>query len=200
MTELPDDPPSNVHKLRRKEPEPPTGETALPEHKRLFDEFIRAGVEGIYVKNYLARCQPDLLIQPFKRSNGEDVVYVGINHASELAQHIEWLGGNFCEERITFSVQPDGSLHRNIEILPVIDRDNANSCRINATLFPRQAREFVDYVMSDPADDLEGILRFLEVDDNERREIAVFHRGFRRRHFVANKALVSSGLDITALH
>jgi hypothetical protein len=199
MTDIPDLPP-NVRKFERKEPKPPASEPKLPEHKQLFDEFVQRGVKGTYIKTYLARCRPDLLIQPFKRSKGEDVVYVGIDHASELAQHIDWLGGEFCEERIAFSVKPDGSLHRNIEILPVVDRDNASSCSINTTLLPRQAREFVDYVMDDPADDLEGILRFLEVDENERRQIALFHRGFRRRHFVANEALAQSGIDIDTLH
>lgn len=198
MAELPDDS-SNVRKLFKEESEVPKL-PEVPTHKQLFDDFIREGIKSTYITNYLARCLPDLEIKPFKRSKGEDVVYVGIDHESDIAHHVDWLGGEFCEEHIAFSVKPDGSLHRNIEILPVIDRSNANSCIINTTLLPRQAREFVDYVMGDPSDDLEGILRFLVLDDDERQQIALFHRGFRRRYFLANKALAQSGIDIDALH
>lgn len=191
MTELSDNT-YNVRDLTKKEPK-------LPEHKKLFDEFIREGMSSYYIMGGLADCRPDLRIHPFISGN-DKIMYVAVDHASELAKDIDWLGGDLCDENIAFSIKPDGSLQRIIEITPSIAPQEIDSPHISANLGSEKSRDFVNYVMGYPGKDIEGILPFLEINDEERQEIASLHRRFRRRHFVANKALVRSGLDITALH
>ncbi len=189
MTELPDLP-SNVHDLIK-----------IPEHKKRLDEFIKEASRSQYIKGCLSKCRPDLRIQPFMQSEDEDLIYVGVDHESELACQIDWLGGDFCNERINFSVQPGGSLLRVIELIPPIDPHKIDSHYVNANLGVDKAIEFVEYVMGEPAEDLEGILPFLEVDNREQLEIALLHREFRRKHFdfVAQVAIEHSELSTDTL-
>ena len=164
----------------------------IPQHKKIFDEFIAEAVHSSYILDYLFQCYPDLRLSPSNVDGSEQALRVEIDHGSKLAEEIDWLGGNFCNEKISFTVEPDGSLHRVIEIFPKKNPRKINSRYIHANLGTGKAREFTNYVMDEPWENLEDILPFLEIDDEERQEIANLHRGFRHKYFVANSALAQS--------
>lgn len=166
--------------------------TEPPKHKQLFDEFVAEAVNSYYILDYLFLCYPDLYLSPGNAYGGEQVMCAEIDHSSELAQEVDWLGGDFSQEKITFSVQQDGSLLRIIEISPKINPSKAESGYINANLGTAKGREFTEYVMGEPWENVEGILPFLEINDEERQEIDSLHHNFRRRYFIANASLAHS--------
>ncbi len=161
----------------------------VPQHKQFFDEFVDTALNSTYILDNLFLAYPELSIHPSNPHGNEQAIRIGIDHSSELAHEIDWLGGNFCQEKISFLVQRDGSLLRIIEISPTTDPRKANSRYINANLGTGKAREFTNYITGDPWKDIQGILPFLELDDDERQEIASLHQKHRREYFVANAAV-----------
>lgn len=184
MTEIPKGF-GDVHPLFEKPPE-------LPEHKRLFDKFVTETLQGFPVLDDLFSCFPELYIQPVGNYEDERFIKITVDHSSLLAKQVDWLGGDLCNENITFSIQTDGSLLRITELSPTIDPHKIESCYINANLGTGAARRFCEYITDKPWEDVEGILPFLEINDEERQEIDSLHHNFRRRYFIANAALARS--------
>lgn len=163
-----------------------------PKHKQLFDDFVEEAFHSSHIMDGLFLCNPDLELAPSYFYSEENLMCIRVGHDSELADEVDWLGGNFCKEMITFSVQHDGTLLRIIELAPSRNPSKADSRYINANLGTGKAREFTNYITGEPWKDLEGILPFLEINDEERQEIASLHRDFRHRYFLANAALARS--------
>ncbi len=184
MTEYSENPPA-VRNLFETPPK-------APKHKQFFDEFVDEALHSTYILDNLFLSYPELSIYPSNPYGNEQAIRIAIDHGSELAHEVDWLGGNFCQEKISFLVQKDGSLLRIIEITPTTDPSKANSRYINANLGTGMAREFTNYISGDPWKDVEGILPFLELDEDERQEIASLHQVHRREYFVANQAVKQS--------
>ncbi len=175
MTDIPDLPP-NVRKLERKEPEP-------PDDKWRFDQFVVAAFHVDDVIEELAKFDPDFYVTPANTYGDENQIRIeDIDRTSELGSKIDWLGGSFCDEIISFSIQPNGSLLRIIKISPTIRDHAAEASHVQTRFDADKAAKFVDYIIGEPGDDREAILAFLEIGEKERQEIAVIHSRFRRKH------------------
>ena len=181
MTEPSENPPKTNIQIE----EPPE----LPPHKKLFDEFVSEARNSEYIMDFLFQCWPDLNIQPSDDCEDEKVINIEIGHDSEIANKVDWLGGGICKEKISFNIQNDGSLLRIIEIAPKTNSKKIKSMYINANLGAGKARDFTEYILNEPSEDLEGILPFLEIDDEEKQEIALLHQKHRREFFVVNSAI-----------
>lgn len=157
----------------------------LPEHKQQFDRFVTEALQGYPILDDLFSCYPELYIQPVGNYEDERFISIIVDHSSPLAKQIDWLGGDLCSEKITFSIQVDGSLLRITELIPTNDPHKIDSRYINANLGTGAARRFCEYITDRPSEDVEGILPFLEIDDSELKEISQLHDKWRRRQIKA---------------
>src|SRR3990167_4167293 len=181
--------------MKRKSENPPNvrnifGDTPkTPKHKEAFEEFVVEALSNPSVMDDLFECYPDIYISPSNMYGEECLINIIIDHGSVLADEIDWLGGDFCKERASFSVQQDGSLIRIIELASSANLHKTNDRYITTDLGTEKAKEFINYIAGKPWEDLRGVLPFLELDDSEREEIAKFHRAFRQKYFLANASL-----------